>query len=370
MAGGDEDVENRGVDGTASQRRGATWTRAVVGLLVWGALACPAAAQESPPELALDPEGEDWLDDQRIAVELQLGGITARFDQFFGDDRNMDADAPSSRLRFRTWVRTAADRDFAMGGSLGTSIHLPRLEHWLGNARLVLVGEKPPDGVPPPPAGQDLSGATSAQAPAGAPSVAFLSRGRGNAELRFDLLRRPLVILDSGAGVTLAWPLIPFTRLRAHFRVGLGGEVFLRATEAVFVEFWGRGLGTGTDLEVGRLLTPFLRLRWEGHGVFAQRTRGIEWSTLIGGDWLVHPRTGLFAGGGCSGIGTPHPGLDLWRVWTGVRQDVWNGWVFMGLEPEMTWPRLAGMARTAVWAVTLRLEVVIASRPTQAGARE
>jgi hypothetical protein len=332
----------------------------------------PEIPAPAPPALEAEPDSgpEAWVDDGRVLAGQGLGFLVDRFDHFFGDDRLRDAESPSSRFRFKTYARTAEDRRFAMGFAVGTTLHLPHLERWANNARLVLVGERGDSSVPPL-VGTSLTGVEAAPVPPTPAEAAssYLSRGRGSAELRVDLLRRQNLILDSGTGVTMGWPLVPFARVRAHLRATLGAGFLLRGTESIFVELWGRGPGTSTDLEVGRLLTPSLRLRWEGHGVFARRTRGVEWSTLVGADWKVHPRTGLFTGVGASGFGTPSPGLDLWRTWVGVRQDIWAGWVFAGLEPEMNWPRAAGMARRSVWAVTVRLEVVLESGIKAAGAR-
>ena len=251
-----------------------------------------------------------------------------------------------------------------MGFAVGTSISLPRLSHLFGNARLLLFGEKvkarqplPTVGVVPP-GGADVP-ITSAESDA---AVAELTRGRGRAEVRFDVVRAGVLVFDTGAGVTFAWPPVPFANIRAHLRLPLGAGFLLRATDVLFVEMGGRGPGTSLDLEVERYFGETIRLRWEGHGVYAQHTRGIEWSTLVGGEWKAHARTGFFTGLGCSGFGTPSPSLDVWRAWLGFRQDVWRGWIFTELEPEVTWPRPAGMAREAVWAVTARLEVVVEGR--------
>ena len=100
------------------------------------------------------------------------------------------------------------------------------------------------------------------------------SQARGRAELRFDVVRRGMLVFDTSAGVTFALPPVPFARFRAHVRLGLGAGFVLRATEVLFVEIRGRGAGTNTDLLVERYIGTDVRLRWEGHGVYAQRTRG------------------------------------------------------------------------------------------------
>jgi len=297
-------------------------------------------------------------------VENELGELIDTFDRFFGDSRKADVEAPSTRLRLRTFVRTAQDQHFAAGAAVAASVHLPRLQEWLGNARLVLVGANSSSGSAVPPTGYrpfDGTGTTSQPVEADATDM---SRRRGGAEFRFDLYRNPLAVVDTGGGLTFAWPPIPFTRLRGHLRLPLGAGFLLRGTEALFVELGPLGPGTSTDLLVERFMWTALRLRWEGHGFIAWHTRGIEWNTLVGAELKVHPRTGLYTGVGANGFGTPAPGMDAWRTWIGVRQDVWRAWVFAEIEPQLAWPRLAGQPRGTSLGITLRLELVIDSRPS------
>jgi hypothetical protein len=356
-----------------TERPGGRGWEGTAGLIAWWALLAPALALAGTPvpEEPVEPVSteSDWIDEQRRSVEQGLGALVGRFDQFFGDDQKLDVETHGSRFRVITWARTSRERPFAMGATAGATLDLPRLERWLGNARLVLVGLASAEDPAAPAASRDLAGGDTAAIPGSPmdPGSPFLSRGRGRAELRFDLLRRRRLILDSGAGVRLEWPPVPFARVRAHVRLELGAGILLRGTESLFLELGGRGAGTSADLELGRLLTPELRVRWEGHAILAERTRGLEWATLVGGDWKVHPRTGLYSTAGCSGFERPVAQVELWRVAAGVRQDIWGGWVFTGLEPELTWPRLPGQPRRQLWAVTLRLEVLFDTASRIAG---
>jgi hypothetical protein len=323
------------------------------------------ALHQAPPDKL--ETGEGWLEDRKAVVEESLGDLVTAFDLFFDKNRKLDLEAPSTRFRVKTSVTTAGDRAFAMGFAVGTSVVLPRLEHWFGNARLVIVGERAQAGVLTPRTGSGASvgdalpGFSSPESDAAA---AELTRGRGRAEVRFSVVRQGPLVFDSGTGITLAWPPVPFANLRAHLRLPLQGSFMLRATDVLFIELGGKGPGTSLDLELERFLGADIRLSWEAHGLYAEKTRGIEWSAALGAEWKARPRTGLFTGVGANGFGTPSPGLDVWRTWVGVRQDVWGGWIFAGLEPGYSWPRPAGTAREAVWSVTVRLELVIEGRGT------
>jgi hypothetical protein len=327
--------------------------------------AVPVPVSKEPDPRASEP---GWLNDQRIMVEQRVGGLIDTFDRFFGDDRRLDVEAPSTRFRLKSFVRTSRDRDFAWGGAVSAAVNLPRLERWLGHARLVVVGEGASTGAPLPPIGKSPLNEDLAPASPVEMAATDTSRQRARTELRFDVVRHGVLIFDTSAGVNFVWPPVPFARFRAHLRLGLGSGYVFSATEVLFVELGGRGAGTNTDLLVERFVGRTLRLRWEGHGLYAQHTRGIETSSLLGAEWKVHPRTGLYAGVGCSAFGTPEPGLDVCRIWNGVRQDLWAGWIFAELEPEVSWPRLPGEPRHQVPAVTFRLEVLIDARPPVIGA--
>jgi hypothetical protein len=327
----------------------------------------PLPAAPGPPAAAPPAPKRGWLEGGRYVVEQGLGDLVEAFDLFFDKNRKLDLESPSSRFRFKTFVRTAGDVDFASGFAVAASVKLPRLERWLGNARLVVVGEKARPSLPAPPVDKSGPGGdTLTPAEQSDAAAAELARGRGRSELRFDVVRRGVLVFDSGVGVKLVWPPVPYVNFRAHLRLQLGAGFLLRATDTLFVEFWGRNPGTNIDLEVERYLGRAIRLRWEGHSLYAGRdTRGFEWSTLVGADWRAHRRTGFFGGLGCNGFSTPSPSLDSWRAWVGVRQDVWGGWIFVGLEPDMTWPRPPGLERSSVWGVTARLEVVLESHPLE-----
>ncbi len=400
MAGATEPAENPRVTGGGSWNRGAARGRAVAGLLLcWSApaldanppgpgppktievpVAAPARpnaegeavanAEPVPVSKAPDPRASSpgWLNDGRVVVEHRLGALIQTFDRFFGDDRRLDVESPSSRFRLKTFVRTSRDRDFAWGGAVSAAVNLPRLERWLGNARLLVVGEQAGPGASPPPLGTNLL--SEEIAPVSPVELAATAPPRKSArtELRFDVVRHGVLVFDTSAGVNFVWPPVPYARFRANLRLGLGAGYVFSATEVLFVELGGRGAGANTGLLLERFVGTTLRLRWEGNGLYAQHTRGIESSSLMGAEWKIHPRTGLFAGVGCGAFGTPAPGLDACRIWNGVRQDLWSGWIFAELEPEVAWVRLPGQPRHQVPAVTLRLEVMIDARPPVVGA--
>jgi hypothetical protein len=329
-----------------------------------------ANAKPVPPPPDQDPRAArpGWLNDRRLMVEHRVGALIESFDHFFGDDRRLAAESSSTRFRFKTFVRTAQDKTFSWGSAVSAAVNLPRLEHWLGNARLLVVGENASPGAPLAPIGKSPLSDDIAPVSPVEMAATDTTRQRGRTELRFDVVRHGVLVFDTTAGINFVWPPVPFARFRTHLRLGLGEGYVFRLTQVFFVELGGRGAGTSTDLLVEQFVGSTLRLRWEGHGLYAEHTRGLESSSLVGAEWKLHARTGLYAGVGCSAFGTPAPGLDACRAWNGVRQDIWTGWIFAELEPEVAWTRLPGQLRRQVLAVTLRLEVLIDARPSTAGA--
>jgi hypothetical protein len=303
-------------------------------------------------------------------VEHGLGTVLDRFDRFFGNDRRLDLEAPSSRLRLKGWVRTTRDGQVSSAGSVAAAVRLPRLEHWLGNARLVVSGEEASTGAVPPPQGSSAPG--EEPPPPGPPPDPSTPSGdlprnaSGAAELRFDFVRTGKLVADTGAGLRFTWPPVPYGRLRGHLVLSLGAGLVLRVTETLVVEMGPRGPGSLTDLVLERIFWDQLRLQLEGHGLVNQLTRGAEWSAQLALQWKVHRRTGLRAGVGVAGVGSPEPAMELARVFAGIRQDLWHDWVFVELEPELYQLRPAGGPRAEGAAVTLRMEVALDARPAPA----
>ncbi len=198
-----------------------------------------------------------WLEGSRYVVEQGLGDLVEAFDLFFDKNRKLDLESPSTRFRLKTFVRTAEDVDFAMGFAVAASVKLPRLQRWLGNARLVVVGERARPALPPAPVDKSGPGGdTLTPAEQYDAAAAELARGRGRSELRFDVVRRGLLVFDSGVGVKLVWPPVPYVNFRGHLRLQLGAGFLLRATDTALRRVLGAKPGLQPRPRGGALPRP------------------------------------------------------------------------------------------------------------------
>jgi len=304
----------------------------------------PARAQEQPS--APPAEDQNLVDEGHALVQQGLAELALRLDAFFGEERRLELERAGSVLRWRNEFRSGEDRRFRYRTTVRASLRLPAAARWLSQANLVLTGETSPEpggGLPEEP-----------RAPSAAPSLAA---ERASLELRFHLLRTAATIIDTGAGLRLTLPLEPYLRLRLRHRQPLPLGVIGRATPALF---WmqRQGLGASAALDLDRPLGRDTVLRWSGQGAVAQRSSGLEWgSELAVARLFPAARVAAALGGGASGRTRTAAEPLLYRIFARARRDLWRRWLFVELEPEMTWPLDPPRGRHQVVATTLRIEV-------------
>lgn len=128
------------------------------------------------------------------------------------------------------------------------------------------------------------------------------------------------------------------------------------------------GFGEKTQVDLDRPLAAHTQVRWNNAGFVTGPSRGYEWATELG---LAHEleslRTATYLAFGVSGFGLPKAEVELYRVFTRVRREVWRRWVFVELEPEIGWRTTAALGRHQVHAVTVRLEVILDGRAPPGG---
>ncbi len=335
-----------------------------------GSAPAPAGGSPATPTPA---ESAGWFDASHAVLEQTLGAVVLRFDQFFADDHDLDLEHPESRLRVSVQERSGQDRAFAFGESVNGTVRLPALERILHNLRLVITGIDEPANLPNPVV-QDQAGTP----PAGLVSPVLTPQPlqQGAAELRFDLLRTRLLVFDAGGGANLGWPIIPYARVRGHLVAELGPGLLLRFTETAFAEAFGVGPGESTDFSLDRFLGPAVRLELAGSSRLAVKTQGLEWVGDVNLAWTVDRRTALYTGASTSGYSRPTWKYALSQVDVGIRRDLWEGWLFGQLEPQIQWPLLLTGPHPRVLAIVARLELFLEGRSTRgpapppAGSRE
>jgi hypothetical protein len=328
----------------------------------------PAPPPESPPpaETPVDERveailrGDDekekgWLDTQHGQVQESFTSLVYRLDQFFGDPSHYQFATPSSRIRLRGGVRVSqpdpAYRRFEPTASILADLRLPQLDRLLSRARLFIAGGSDEE--------ERESGTEQDLVPRRfSPSVAG---GGGAAELRFDLYRARRTVVDAGAGVRFRLPPPPYARARVAHAEELGLGLVGHVNQTVF---WQReeGFGESSRVDVERVFGPQSVARVWGIATLHERSRGLEWGAETGLQQGLGRRTGVYLAAGLEGATRSNAKVDRYRVRAQLRRDVHQGWVFVDLEPEVSWPVSPAGERMRALATTVRLELQLTTR--------
>jgi hypothetical protein len=320
----------------------------------------PSPPPQQPPidvDALLEEEEEEpgWIDSRHGVVEESLTAIVHRLDDFFGDPAHYQFDPPSSRIRLRGGVR-GSQRDpvrdqLELTGSVLADLRLPALDRLLRRARLFVAGSSDVE--------ERTSGTEQDLVPRRFDPTL---KGRGGAvELRFDLFRVRSTVVDMGGGARFGLPPPPYVRVRAahaeELRLGFVGHV----NQTVF---WQRaeGFGESSRVDVERVFTPRSVARLWAIATLHERSRGLEWGAESGLQQGLGRRTGVYLAGGLEGATRSNANVDRYRLFTRLRRDVHEGWLFVEVEPEVSWPVTAASERVRVVAGTLRLEVQFSTR--------
>jgi hypothetical protein len=264
-----------------------------------------------------------------------------RFDRFFSDERESDTPRPASFIRWRNDLKADQHGKFTFGTTLRADLRFPNLSRRLEDLRLTLSG--------------DTRDAIDPTAPGETP-LPSNSTGRLSAGLRYDLYHRDQTTLDVSGGLLVRWPLGLFSRLRLRHVEPVDGLFQVRTASA---GFWQTDTGWGVrqDVDLERTFGPDWLLRLADNGTLTQRSRGLEWLSELS---LTH----TFGEGAAvavlgSGSGASDAGwvVERWRTAARVRHDAFRHWIYVELEPEVTWTRPVGGGRIRVLALILRLEV-------------
>jgi len=321
----------------------------------------PTTAVPSPPEAAAKQVAEGkadserhrgWLDASHRFLEAAVFWPFIQLDDFFADDRQVRPLSPGSLIHWRQDLRAHGDGTFGYATSLRADLKFPFLSHrW---DRLVLnVQGQSADAIDQLLPGDGPAPARRREVAVGV-GLTFLETLRSDTDARVGLL----------AGLPPGY----YARLRLRHAVPFGEVVLVRLAAS---GFWQTNTGWGTHEEVNldRLLAPWLFSRLAGGATLTQRSRGTEWGEELS---LVATfgRSAFALAGGCSGATDSGRVVEVWRVLTRARRDVWRRWLFLELEPQVTWTRRPGGGRVRDEVVLLRFDVQFGQRPAVRSLRE
>lgn len=317
----------------------------------------PAQVAAGVPLRVQRRSGEDtWLDAGHALVGRLLGTVL-RFDRFFSDERQLDAERERSFLRWRNDVRVGTDTHRARYYTtvLG-DLKFPGLNRWLERARLVIAGESEETAAG---VGEGPAGSATPTSPGPARTV-----GRAAAELQYALFETFHVKTDVGAGLIVALPPGAVAHLRLRFAQPIGDVALFRTAWVTFAR---------TDLHLGELaqadverrfgLASLLRLSAGATANQVQRDRGIQWGSELAFIHAFGQRSAVSVGAGLDGFTLPFQRVNTYRVYARVRHDVFRQWIFLEVEPQVFWPFVPLAPRGQDFALTLRLEAQFQGEP-------
>jgi hypothetical protein len=301
----------------------------------------PPPAPAEPDRRPAEPARDTWIDTGHAFLERRLFAPVVRFDRFFSDERELEAERSRSFLRLRNEVRIDADSP-TFNVNLRANLRLPGLNRWLERARLVVTGET-----------DDTVGRLFPDPQDTAPDSTV---GTANAELRYGVWQGLLSHVDLGAGVLFRLPPGLFAQTRFRLAVPLDYGFLTRFSDRLF---WrtDKGFGTGVALELERPIGPASLARIGGSSELSQESRGVEWRAELAGLRTVGTRIAVLAAAAMEGASDAPVRVDRYRLYTRARRDVWRRWLFFELEPEVAWPWDVARGRYREYAVTLRMEI-------------
>jgi len=331
----------------------------------------PSPDAELPPARPPDPDTvlsgkptqeeavprKGWFDRGHRLIERIFFAPVVRLDEFFEDQGNLYPEPSNSFVRFRNSLRLSDQSKPVYTPELLATLRFPRMDNWLDRFRVVIAGAAD-DTL------DNLFGGSNATSPR------FRDGNAANAELRFGAYRGTRSTADVGVGLVARLPVGAFARARYRLAIPVGKVFLSRSSYSVF---WRTDthLGTRLDSSLERHLGESTLVRLAGSTQVAQRrTRDLEY----GGDLsLLHAFTETSAialGGGLSGATRAPVAIDRYRLFTRGRQAALRRWIFLELEPELSWPWREGRGRIREYAVTLRLEVQFQDDPAVERAAE
>jgi hypothetical protein len=340
--------------------------------LAAGAPAAEPGADSPPPPEAKpqqgpngaeqeDDEDENWLDVGHSYIEERIFAPIFRFDRFFSDERDIEPERSRSFVRWRNEVRFAEDETgpvFTTG--IRAELRLPGLDRRLRRLRLVITGETreaveslfPRERTRPGtrPRGEDEDD---------------LGRG-GDAGLRLRLWDTLATHGDIGAGVLARLPPGVYGRVRLRWAAPVEDWFLARAAVSGFWQTDTR-FGSSAVVDFERPLSPLVVARLAGIGTWTEASRGLEWLSELAVLATLGEHSAAQVALAMEGASEASAGVERYRVYTRLRRDVYRRWLFMEIEPQVSWPFTAERGRYAAWGLALRLEVQFHGADVNAG---
>lgn len=143
---------------------------------------------------------------------------------------------------------------------------------------------------------------------------------------------------DAGVGVRVDMPLDPYARLRYEVVRTFAERYVFTARETVF---WQNteGFGTTTRVNIDRVISDRLLLRWGNLGKYTEETIGLEWYTQLTLFQSIGQRTGLAWQAQVEGATDNEVQLTRHALRLIMRRQLTPEWLILELRGGVGWPR-------------------------------
>ncbi len=310
------------------------------------ALALPLVArpqEEAEPDPA--PGEQTWVDASHRFLSRGFLSAVVGFDRIFADERDVDLPRTRSFFRLRNTLVLRDDGSRSYAPDLLAEAVLPNFDRRLERLQLRLeLSTVRPETIDP-----------LVPAPLLPPDVP----NRPHAGLVLSPIVSSRTQVDLQGGILLhGLRRPPGWYVRSRLRnVQPIGDAFV--ARLLLTGFWQTDLGLGSrqGMSFDRPLSRWLLLRLSNGSMFAEHSRGWEWSSELGILAAAWPHTALSLSGAALGASQAGPWVEVWRIQARARRAVFRRWAFLELAPEIAWTRVAEGHRRRASAVLLRLEL-------------
>lgn len=311
---------------------------------------CPEAPPQPPalptPEAALSAEEkvrpDTFLDRTQVFLSRLFSDPAVWFDSFFADQRYLEEVPSGTFVRWRNALRWSEDKDFFFFTQFNASLRLPRMKRKL---RLVITSDTEEDKFAPDTgAVLDPAFATAAD------------QKKSNAGLLYDIYETVKSKVNFGVGIRLRGPVQPFVRMRFRYLQPLGALWLARFTETAY-EKTHDGFSEITQLDFDRTLNQSTLLRISNAVTYTETKNGIEWVPAVSVLHQLSPKDAISYDVSALLVNRPERVMQNYRVGTRYRRNFYRPWLFLELEPEITWPLDENNTRRSIKAFTFLIEV-------------
>lgn len=283
-------------------------------------------------------------------IEKNILDQAIRLDNFFGNPATENLKKTEYELRWKNSFRIKDNGDFSYGSSFRANVVLSRINERL---RLSFYGDNE--------ATESSQILPEDPGNPGFDRTATRDSRLVNTELRYQFIRSPLTDFFIGTGVRVRLPFEAFIRSRYAHIYRLSDMLFFRVAETVFLTNLD-DLGETTEISFNRQLNQKTLLRLANSATLSQEIDGMEWGSELSLLRELSPKSAITVAAGVHG--NTHIAWDVGRyeVFTRYRRNFLRKWLFLELEPEISWPRDDNGDYSPDYSFIFRLEILFKGR--------